>query len=948
MPLDWTDIAAHAATFAREWADAEREAAEKQLFYRDFFALFGINVRRVGAYEVQVQRLTDGKRGAIDLFWPSVLLVEHKSRGESLDKAHSQAAQYLDSLDDDRLPRYLLISDFARMRLHDLDANEQVEFELADLPKHIRHFRFMLGQTTRPVTQQEPVNRRAANLMAELHDALAEDGYNGHELEVLLVRLLYCFFADDTGLIEPRDHLHNILESTSADGGNLGPQLTSIFTVLDTKTPHRQRSLPEDLLRLPYVNGGLFRERLPRVPAFTKKTRELLLRCSAYDWSQVNPVIFGGLFQSVENVQERRRGLGLHYTSEENILKLIGPLFLDRMHATFEAAKHDPRALRALLAEIRETILFDPACGCGNFLVVGYRELRALELSCWERILSLEPAYQEFHDTGLAGIQPSNLFGLEYEEFPQQIAIAAVHLVDHQMNLRLSALLGEARIRLPLTDSPTIEQRNALRVDWKTFCPPVRLERGTGSRFKDQKYVANKVYIIGNPPYVGKSQRSAEQQADMDVACARVAGYGDLDYVAAWYIKAIEYLQGTPLRCGFVSTNSICQGEQAGILWPYLTGLGARLTFAHRTFRWANEASHNANVFVVIIGLTVAPAARGEQAILWDYATPDATPVATKGPNLNPYLILHESNIVVQSRSTPLGAVPPIINGNKPVDNKRLLFSEDQRVEFLREDPRAARYLRRFISAEQYINGEIRWCLWLTDEDRGWSTIPTIIERISQVREFRLDSTKPDTRRIAAHSHRFGQIRQPTERYIVIPRHSSEQRAYIPMGYIDPSHIVADSSTAIPGATPAHFGILQSDMHMAWVRHVCGRIKSDFRYSNEIVYNTFPWPDLTPSSEARLAKLAQRILDIHHRRLGPQYGCLGDETLATLYNRDTMPGELVDAHRDLSREVDRCYQPRAFRSDRERMELLLTLYRDRINHELASRAAIRPVRKARG
>lgn len=912
MPLTWTEIRARAAAFSREWVGETRERAEAQSFWNEFFAIFGLSRRRLAAFEVPVRVREGGGMGQIDMFWKGVLLVEHKSAGQNLDRACEQAADYFPGIAERDLPRYILVSDFARFRLYDLDGGDFQEFTIEELPRRIRLFAFVLGQTTRNVREQEPANRAAADLMAGLHDALATDGYTGHDLEVFLVRLLFCCFADDTGIIEPRDHLHWYLtEQTSDDGSDLGAKLAEVFQVLDTPPARRQHSLDENLARLPYVNGSLFSEPI-HIPRFNATLRARLLDCSAYDWSQVDPVIFGALFQSVGHVQERRRDQGMHYTSEANILKLIGPLFLDDLRARFTAASGSVRDLKALLRHIKGLAFLDPACGCGNFLVVAYRELRLLELDIQRRLFDLGEPIQQQYLAGMRGIDVDAFHGIEIEEFPVQIARTALWLVDHQMNIKAGDLVGEAVLRLPLTVSPHIVQANALRLDWNEVVPRERL-----------------TFILGNPPFIGKSLRSDEQTADMDVVCRDVPCAGDLDYVCAWYVKAVEYMAGTSIRCAFVSTNSICQGEQAGILWPWAIGRELTIHFAHRTFRWSNEARHNAHVYVVIIGFALTRLTRGQQAQLFDYETPDGLPVVSQGAHINPYLIWHDSDLVVTGRSEPLCPVPAIVNGNKPVDGGELLMTDEERAAAIVAHPGLARFTRPFISAHEFINGERRWCIWLTDDDRSWTSEPFIMERVERVRAFRQASRKADTRRIAAYPHLFGQVRQPGTRYILIPRHSSEGRRFIPMGYCEPSDIIADSSTAIPSATLYHFGVLNSDMHMAWARHVCGRLESRYRYSNEIVYNNFPWPDVDAEREAAISAAAQRILEVRAPFLAN-----GRDTLASIYDPDTMPRDLVDAHAALSRLVDRAYAPRrTFASDRERMEVLLSRYTEMIGRQ---------------
>ena len=932
MPVSWSEIRARTVQFVREWDGECNERAESQSFWNEFFAIFGLSRRRVASFEAPV-RLREGTRGRIDLFWKGVLLVEHKSGGQSLERAHEQAIDYFPGIAAADLPRFVLVTDFARFRLDDLDTGEHHEFTLAELPARIRLFAFVLGQTTRPVQEQEPVNRKAADLMADLHDALRADGFVGHDLEGFLVRLLFCFFADDTGIIEPRDHLHDLLVRTHADGSDIGSFLALVFQVLNTAPERRQASLDEDVRRLPYVNGQLFGGAIP-IPTFTASLRALLIRCSSYDWSGVNPVIFGALFQSVEHIQSRRRVQGMHYTSEANILKLIGPLFLDALQQRFAAGQSSPQALQRLLTDIKVIRLFDPACGCGNFLVVAYRSLRELELRCWQRLQAL--GEQIPLAVATIGIDVDACHGIEIEEFPAEIARTALWLVDHQMNVRLTDILGETVLRLPLRAAPKIVQGNALRLDWDDVCPRFLIDQSGKERRERRTPLA--VIVLGNPPFIGKSLRNAEQKVDVDTVFGGASGSGELDYVACWYLKAADYIRDTAIPVAFVSTNSIAQGEQVGVLWPLLLARGISIRFAYRTFRWGNEARHNAHVHVVIIGFAFGPVGDKAQLPIYDYETPDSdVAVVVTGPHINPYLLHHASDVVVESRRTPLCVVPPILYGCKPVEDGNLLLSDADKQALLLNEPRAAAFIRPFISAHEFINGELRWCLWLVDVDpAAWRELPAVRERVERVRDFRLTSTKAQTRSLAETPYLFAEVRQPTTSYVLIPCHSSELRQYIPMGFLTSDDICANSCTAIPGATPYHFGVLQSDLHMAWVRHVCGRIKSDYRYSNEIVYNNYPWPDADADTQAAVTRAAEAVLAVRARHLAR------GQTLADCYDPIAMPRDLHDAHRDLSRAVERAYGVRrAFTSDRGRMEFLLDRY-IRLIGQQASKPKVAP------
>lgn len=596
MPLSWNEIKSRAHAFSKKWAAESSERAEAQSFWNDFFAIFGIERRRVAMFEKQVQLSRAGervRRGRIDAFWKGKLLIEHKSAGEDLDRAFVQAADYFDALPARDLPRYILVSDFAHFRLHDLEAETGggIEFRLADLHNHIKRFGFIAGYTVQEIRPQSPVNIKAAERMGRLHDALKASGYGGHALEVLLVRLLFCLFADDTGIFQPAGALRIwIEERTAADGSDLGPQLAQLFQVLNTPENRRSTALDVQVRAFPYVNGRLFEEALP-LAAFDSAMREALLDACALDWSAISLAIFGALFQSIMD-ERARRNLGAHYTSEENILKLIKPLFLDALWEEFAKSKNNRNRLFEFHKKLRGLNFLDPACGCGNFLVVAYRELRLLELDVLRASRDLADAHsQRLFDANLhqeISIDVDQFHGIEIEEFPAQIAQVALWLIDHQMNVRVSEEFGLYFARIPLKSTPHIVHGNALRLDWADVLPAERAS-----------------YVMGNPPFVGKQYQKAEQKTDLDAACAGMKGAGVLDFVAAWYVKAARYAglaaENRP-RFAFVSTNSITQGEQVGVLWGWLLAQGMHIHFAHRTFQWSNEARGVAAVHCVIIG----------------------------------------------------------------------------------------------------------------------------------------------------------------------------------------------------------------------------------------------------------------------------------------------------------------------------------------------------------
>lgn len=900
MPLSWNEIKDRALAFSREWAGESREHAEDRSFWDGFFNVFGVTRRRVASFQEPVKKL-GGAQGFIDLFWKGELIVEHKSRGKSLDKAYSQALDYFAGLAERDLPKRVLVSDFERIRLYELETGEQHEFPLAELHRHVGRFAFIAGYSTQKLAPEDPVNRRAAERMGRLHDALKAGGFTGHALEVLLVRLLFCLFAEDTGIFQPRKAFQDWVENrTAPDGSDLGPLLARFFQVLDTPESQRGHALDEQLAAFPYVNGKLFEERLP-IADFDRATREALLDACALDWSQISPAIFGALFQSIMDAKARRN-LGAHYTSERNILKLIRPLFLDELRAEFEKVKGNRSRLFEFHKKLRGLTFLDPACGCGNFLVVAYRELRLLELEVLRAARTSGQLALDVH--GLVQLDVDQFHGIEIEEFPAQIAQVALWLTDHQMNLKVSEEFGLYFARIPLRTSPHIVHGNALRMDWDQVVPRERLS-----------------FILGNPPFVGKHYRSEEQRNDLIAAFDNLKAAGDLDFVAAWYIKALRMMQGTSIEVAFVSTNSITQGEQVPVLWPELFRLGAHIRFAHRTFQWNNEARGVAAVHCVIIGLTrQQPAA----CRLFEYENLRGEPRETQPAQISPYLTPGSPLVIEKRRQPLLPGLPTMRCGNKPSDGGHLLLTPEERDALLAEEPAAAKYIRRFVGSEEFINDIERYCLWLQDAEPGeLRAMPAVMRRVEAVRNFRSRSTAAPTRKAAQTPTRFFFVSQPTVNYIVIPEVSSERRQYIPIGLLLPSIISSNTNFVVAADRREMYGILQSEMHMAWMRIAGGRLKSDYRYSGSMVYNTFPWPvDTTDAQRAAIETAAQGVLDARAQ--------FPDASLADLYDPLTMPPALVKAHQALDRAVDAAYVPsggkKSWASDAERVAFLFELY----------------------
>lgn len=905
MALSWNEIKDRALKFSNEWAEETKERAEKDSFWNDFFNVFGISRRRVATFEEPVKKLS-GNQGFIDLFWKGTLLVEHKSKGKNLNKAFEQATDYFPGLKEHELPKYILVSDFDKIKLFNLDEGTEHEFHVSELYKNVKLFGFIAGYQKRTFQEEDPVNIKAAELMGKLHDQLEAFGYEGHQLEVYLVRLLFILFADDTSIFEKDTWKEFVEQKTNEDGSDLGALMAQFFQVLNTPKEKRLRNLDEHLNQFPYVNGKLFEETLP-IASFNSKMRNILLEASALDWGKISPAIFGSLFQSVMNPEERRN-LGAHYTSEKNIFKLIKPLFLDELRKEFKKADSRPKLL-AFHKKLASLKFLDPACGSGNFLIITYRELRLLEIEVIKKLLY---KYQKLRKEVLQDAQISinqftkvdvdQFYGIEYDEFASKIAEVAMWLIDHQMNMRVSEEFGQYFVRLPLKKAAKIVYGNSLRINWEEVVAKNELS-----------------YIIGNPPFYGKSLQTLEQKEDMKLVFGKVKGAGVLDYVAAWYYKAAQYILNTRIKIGFVSTNSITQGEQTGILWnELLNNYNIKIHFAHTTFNWTNEAKGKAAVHCVIIGFANYDV---NDKYLFEYDDVKGEPHLKKVKNINPYLV-EANDLVILKRTKPICEVPSMIYGNKIVDGGFFLFNDSEKDEFLENEPLSVKFIKPILSGSEFINSKNRWVLYLNNASpKELNSMPSVIKRISFVKEYRLKSTKLQTRELALTPALFAEPRQPTTDFLLVPRTSSENRAYIPFGFFNCNYIVNDSCIALPNATPFHFGIMTSMMHMAWVKYTCGRLESRFRYSNTIVYNNYPWPfEPSDKKKQKVEQKAQKVLDVRAE--------FSDSSLADLYDPLTMPPKLVKAHQELDKAVDLCYRPQAFTNENARIEYLFELYNE--------------------
>ena len=910
MRLSWNEVRTRAAAFADEWRDASYEKGETHSFYNEFFEVFGVRRRNLARYEEHVKKLNNAQ-GFIDLFWPGVLIVEQKSAGRDLDSAFEQAGDYFDALPEHEKPQYILVSDFQNFELRDLDESETDSFELKDLPAHVESFGFIMGVQRKTFRDQDPVNIAAAELVGKLHDALNSVGYREENLERFLVRFVFCLFADDTGIFDTRDIFSDFIETrTSEDGSNLGALLTELFQVLDTPLSERISTRDEDLARFPFINGRLFEGSL-RIPAFDAAMRGLVLEACNFDWSDISPAIFGALFQSVMDPVERRAA-GAHYTTEKNILKVIEPLFMDDLRAEFERLKsrkdsrrvHELRRFQTKLGNLR---CFDPACGCGNFLIIAYRELRLLEMDVIREIRTATgDTEQEMLDVEWASlVNVDQFYGIELGEFSARIAETALWMMDHIMNNRLSLEFGQTYTRIPLSASPHIVQGDALETDWTELLPPEECS-----------------YVFGNPPFVGAKFQSAEQREQVRRIASLGKSGGTLDYVTAWFIRAGEYVQSTNARIGFVSTNSITQGEQVAQLWPILfERCELEIAFAHCTFAWGSDARGKAHVHVVIIGLDRLEAVRPEKR-LFSYPDINGEAEETRHAAISPYLFdagaLVNPHLTVREESRPINGMRKLVTGTQPLEDGRIVFSSEAKSNFINSEPASARYFRPFPGAREFIRSEERWILHTADiPPQELRDLPLVRERLQEVRAFRSKSNRKTTKSLAQYPTAYGVTVVPESPFLIIPQVSSERREYVPIGWLGPPVIPSEKLRLLVSASLADFSLLTSAMHMAWMRTITGRMKSDYMYSVGVVYNTFPMPEKDADLQ-NLNPLAQAVLD--SRNDHPH------ATLADLYDPDLMPPDLRRAHQALDRAVDRLYRPRRFASERERIEHLFVLY----------------------
>ena len=909
--LSFNEIQKRLEAFVHDWAEEPGdERQQAQQFVRELLTAYGVNDKRAASFEYRAKRSTTGKQGYIDALIPGVAVIEMKSAGNDLSTAEEQALDYVDALTDAQQPRYIMTSDFRRIRLLDLNWPEhdtgRLEFDLTDLPKKADALGFLGGYGMRPFgsQEQEQASIKAARIMAGLYETLAKSGYPDDEAAPFLMRLLFCLYADDAGLWEHDLFREFLATRTSADGTDLGPLLTMLFQEMNNPAGTRSSKLDGLMARFPYVNGRVFAGALS-IPAFDSVMRDSLISACDFNWSAISPAVFGSLAQAIKT-KEARRELGEHYTTETNILKVIEPMFLDELRQRHADAGHDVQALTKLRKDIGAMRFLDPACGCGNFLVIAYRELRRLDLQILRELQAHEDSTEHesmFFTRDNLNVSLDHFHGIEIGEWEAAIARTVLHLIDHQANQEMAVALGYAPDPLPLDKIDTITVGNAVRIDWADIVEPTR-----------------SLYIMGNPPFRGHKERNRDQTDDIQLAWRR-KNTGHLDYVTCWYAKAIELFEKDTYdgEFAFVSTNSITQGEQVPLLFGRVFSRGWRIKFAHRTFSWSSEAPDAAAVHCVIIGFDRHPR---WPAYLYTYADikgqPTRTPVRKQ---ISGYLI-DGPNVLVESRAQPLSPSLPVIRaGSTPIDWNGLQVTPEQLPEVM-SDHAAAKYLRPYLGGDELINNLERWCLWMAGPDWDPADVrdsPVLTKRLKLVRDKRSSSGRKATQRCAATPYLFGEIRQPSQDYLAIPQSFSDSRSYMTAAFLSASSIASTKLFTVVEDSDLAFAVVSSSMFITWQKAVGGRIKSDPSLSSGPVWNTFPLSALDDATRSNLIAAGHGVLEA--RALHPE------RSLADHYHPLTMDPALLTAHRDLDAVMDKAMGARKTLADNaERLAVLLDNY----------------------
>lgn len=789
-------------------------------------------------------------------------------------------------------PRFIIITNYNKLIALDTKLNKTLDININEIYIYYTFFLAWAGMEKVNTKFENHVDIKAAEKMARIYDEVRKEnefmiGNQVHHFNIFWARILFCFFAEDTGLFESKLFTNSIESYTQSDGSDLNLVLEKIFQALDTEN---KDNYPEYLKRFPYVGGKLFKDKHIKLN-FTAKSRKALVESGRLEWCDVNPDIFGSMIQAVVNPEERSSS-GMHYTSVTNILKVIKPLFLNDLEHEFEIFKNNSMKLKVLLTRLSRIKIFDPACGSGNFLLIAYRELRELEMKIIQKINELE--YPQIY-ANATNISLNNFYGIELDNFAHEIAKLSLWLMEHKMEAKFNKKFGMRKEIFPIVEEANIINANSLRIEWNDICPI------------DDTY---EIYLLGNPPYLGSKVQNFEQRHDLDVVFKGIKKYKELDYIACWFYKGAKYINRYNAKCAFVSTNSICQGEQVGLLWPNIFKLGIDINFAYTSFKWENNAKNNAAVICVIIGLCN----KNVKNIKNIYSNNIVKTVK----NINPYLI-EGKNIIIEKRKKSISNFPEIKFGNMANDGGGLIFSTEEKIELTQKYPETNKFFRKLVGSQEFIRNKKRWCLWIENDELNEALkYKPIAERIQKVREHRLKSKDLGTNKLAERPHQFRDRNVSINSAIIIPRVSSEKREYIPIGFLDRDIIILDSAQAIYDSEIWIFGVITSKMHMLWVKTVGGRLKTDYRYSKEICYNTFPFPRITKKQGYDIRECVFDILQ--EREKNPE------KSLDYLYNPDKMPMGLRKAHEKLDMIIDKCYSKHTFNSDEERLECLFDLY----------------------
>lgn len=796
-------------------------------------------------------------------------------------------------------PRFIIVSDFKTLLALDTKTDDTLDIQIEKLASHYDFFLPWAGREKTQQISETLADIKAAERMGRLYDIILEENpcetdAERHSLNIFLSRLLFCFFAEDTGIFSDDQFTNAVASHTDADGSDLQSYLQKLFQVLSRED---RAGYPQFLKNFPYVNGGLFANEYP-VPRFGAKARKIIIECGALNWKEINPDIFGSMIQAVVH-SSQRGNLGMHYTSVVNIMKVIEPLFLNDLQEEFEKAGDSRVKLNKLLARIANLRIFDPACGSGNFLIIVYKELCRLEIEIFKKLYGRQQHVGQVRT--LSNIKLTQFYGIELDDFAHETAKLSLWLAEHQMNLAFKAVFNDAKPTLPLQDGGNIVCGNATRLDWEEVCP---------------KEDGAEIYVLGNPPYLGSSMQSKEQKADMAYVFDGIKGYKNLDYISCWFLIGSKYISGVNAQLAFVSTNSICQGEQAGLLWSNIIPMDLEIGFAHQSFKWTNNAKGNAGVTCVVVG--VRESCTREKILFKDG-------LSLNSKNINPYLI-NGNDAFIRRRSTCLSLFPEMVKGNQPTDGGNFVLSMGEMNKLLSHAPNAQPFIKKYFGSQEFIKGLERYCLWINDKDKDVANnFPEIRRRIDAVRAVRQASRAQSTRNFSGGSHRFIQIQHEPENAIILPSVSSERRQYIPTGFVDDDTVISNLAFAIYNPPTHIFAIISSRIHMTWVRAVAGRLKTDYRYSSALCYNTFPFPEISEKQKTSLEDHVFNILDEREQH--------SEKTMAQLYDPDKMPDGLRQAHHEMDQAVEKCYRPRPFKDDEERLEYLFKLYEQMIAEE---------------